>query len=110
VIIVAILLVAFVLFPLINRPQPEVTLVNGYESFQGLNYVYRVDVNVKNNGADGWVRVYAELSGAGRYEKLDKRIYLAKGESDSVQFSFDISIWGALTSPAVTYRAWAVAG
>ena len=23
-----------------NRPKPEITLVNGYESFQGLNYVY----------------------------------------------------------------------
>lgn len=108
VVIVAIVLIAFVLIPLINRPQPEITLVNGYESFQGLNYVYKVDVNVKNNGADGWVRVYAEISGAGRYEKQDHRTYLARGESESLQFVFDISLWGALTNPTITYRAWAV--
>lgn len=110
IVIIAIVLVsvfAFVFLSFINRPKPEITLVNGYESFQGLNYVYKVDVTIKNNGANGWVRVYAEISGAGRYEKQDQRISLASGESKSLQFVFDISLWGALTNPTITYRAWA---
>jgi hypothetical protein len=110
IIIVAIVLIsvfAFVFSTFINIPKPEVTLVNGYESFQGFNYVYKVDVSVRNNGASGWVKVYAEISGAGRYEKQYKRIYLASGESDARQFVFDISLWGALTNPTITYRAWA---
>jgi len=84
-------------------------MVSGYESLQGLlNYVYKVDVTVKNNGADGTCMVYAEISGAGRYEKKYQRIYLTNGESRSLQFVFDISLWGAITSPSITYRAWAV--
>ena len=66
-------------------------------------------MTVRNKGADGWIRVYAEISGAGRYEKQDQRIYLASGESKTLQFVFDISLWGALTNPVISYRAWAVA-
>ena len=109
-IVIGIVVIASLIFAynILNRPKPEITLVNGYESFQGLNYVYKVDVTVKNNGADGWIKVYAEISGAGRYEKQEKRTYLANGESKSLQFVFDISLWGAITSPSITYRAWAV--
>ena len=76
-------------------------VVNGYESFQGLNYVFVVDVTVRNNGADGWIKVYAEISGAGRYEKQDQRIYLANGKSKRLRFVFDISFWGALGNPSI---------
>lgn len=89
IVIVASIVVAY---NFLNRPNPEITLLNGYEAFQGLNYVYKVDVRVENNGADGWVKVYAEISGAGRIEKLDKRTYLASGESKTLQFVFDISV------------------
>lgn len=106
IIVIASIVVAY---NFLNRPNPEITLLNGYEAFQGLNYVYKVDVRVENNGANGWVKVYAEISGAGRIEKLDKRTYLASGESKTLQFVFDISVWGALTNPTITYRAWAVA-
>ena len=95
-------------YNILNRPKPEITLVNGYESFQGLNYVYKVDVTVKNNGADGWIKVYAEISGTGRYEKQEERTYLTNGESKSLQFVFDISFWEAISSPSITYHAWAV--
>ena len=110
-IVIGIVVIASSIFAysILNRPKPEITLVNGYESLQGLNYVYKVDVTVKNNGADGWVKVYAEISGAGRYEKQNQRIHLANGESESLQFVFDISLWGALTSPSISYEAWAVA-
>lgn len=108
-IIIVIVVFASVFILVINRPRPEITLVNGYESLQGLNYVFKVDATVKNNGASGWVKVYASISGAGRYEKQDQRIYLASGESRSLQFVFDISLWGALSSPSISYKAWAVA-
>jgi len=109
-IVIGIVVIASLIFAynILNRPKPEITLVNGYESFQGLNYVCKVDVTVKNNGADGWIKVYAEISGAGRYEKQEERIYLANGGSRSLQFVFDISLWGAISSPSITYRAWAV--
>lgn len=107
IIIVLIAVVAFVFLTFVNKPKPQIMVVNGYEGFQGLNYVYYVDVSVRNNGVDGWVRVYAEINGAGRFEQQDKRIYVASGQSNSLQFVFDISLWGALSNPAISYRTWA---
>jgi hypothetical protein len=110
IIIVLVAVVAFVFSAFVNTPKPQITLVNGYEGLQGLNYVYYVDVSVKNNGADGWIRVYVEINGAGRFEQQDKRVYVASGQSNSLQFVFDISLWGVLTNPTISYRAWANAG
>jgi len=58
--------------------------------------------------ADGWIKVFAEISGAGKYEKQDERVHLASGESRQLTFTFDINLWGALFS-SMTYKAWAVA-
>jgi uncharacterized protein (TIGR02588 family) len=111
VVIIALVVFAFVfLIPIINRPRPEITLVSGYGVFQGSINQYIINVTVKNNGADGWVRVYAEIYGAGMYEKQDQRIYLASGESKSLQLVFDIP--GALpflSTPPISYKACAVA-
>lgn len=94
-----------------NQPKPRITLGNGYEiSFaHDLNRMYVVNATVKNSGADGWVKVSARIYVAGRYMRQDQRIYLASSESKSLQFVFDISFWGAKTSPSVSYRVWAVA-
>jgi hypothetical protein len=110
IIIVLVAVVAFVYFVFVNIPKPQITLVSGHEGFQGLNYVYYVDVSVKNNGVDGWIRVYAEINGAGRVEQQDKRVYVAGGQSNSLQFVFDISLLGSLSNPTISYRAWANAG
>ena len=107
IVIIAIALVVFVLLPKVNSPNPEIVMVNGHEGFQGLNYVYYVDATVKNNGVSGWVTLYAEINGAGRYEKQDRQVYLGNGESKSETFSFDISLWGSLTNPSISYKAWA---
>jgi hypothetical protein len=72
-----------------------------------LNYVAYVDVGVKNNGGEGWITVYVEIEGAGKYEKKEQRIYVASGETRQLQFVFDISLWNALFS-SMTYRAWAI--
>jgi len=109
VVVVVLVLFTFVLIPIINRPRPEITMVQGYSSLQGLNIVFIVDSTVKNEGGAGWVKVYAEISGYGRYEKQDQRIYLASGESETLKFTFDVSLWGILGSPSIIYRVWAVA-
>jgi hypothetical protein len=102
VIIVAAIGAAYVL---INQPRPEITLTNGHDGFQGLNYVAFVDVNVKNNGAAGFVTVHSELSGGGRFEQQEQTVYLNAGEIKSVQFVFDISFWNSLFS-SMSYRVW----
>jgi len=93
----------------LNRPKPEVILLDGYESFRGfLNYVYVVDVGVKNNGEGGWITVYAEITGMGKYEEQSKQLYLENNQEEILKFVFDVSVWGALTSPSIQYRAWVV--
>ncbi len=49
---------------LYSRPKPEIISVYGHEGLYGLNYVYYVEVTVRNNGGDGWIKVFAEISGA----------------------------------------------
>lgn len=90
-----------------DKPKPKVTSVEG-ELSPDLKR-YKVNVAVENNGADGWVVVYARIVVAGKYRRQDQRIYLVNGENESLQFAFDISFWGATTSPSVSYRAWAEA-
>jgi flagellar basal body-associated protein FliL len=92
----------------VSLPKPEITKLDGYGGFQqNLNWVFYVDVTVKNNGEEGNVIVYAEISGAGKYEKKEQLVYLAKGESKDLRFTFDISFWNAVFSQ-ITYKAWAV--
>lgn len=69
-----------------------------------------VEVTVRNNGGDGWIKVFADISGAGKYEKQEQRIYLRNGETRDLVFIFDISFLRTLFSLGdITYRAWAVA-
>ena len=107
IVIVSIYTVYTILIPLINRPKPDITLLDGHDGFQGLNYVVYVDVGVKNNGGEGWITVYAELNSAGRYEEKNQRIFIASGEAKQLQFVFDVSFWSTAFS-SMTYRAWAV--
>ena len=92
------------IMPFLNRPKPDIVLLDGRDGFQGLNYVAFVDVGVRNNGGEGWVTVYAELEGSGYYEELNQRVYLASGETKNLQFVFDISFWHQGFS-SLTYRA-----
>jgi len=65
-------------------------------------------MGVKNRGGEGWVVVYAELRGGGRYEEKWSRIYMAFGETKQLRFVFDVDFWNTLFS-SMTYKAWAVA-
>lgn len=110
-VIIGIVIIAFTVFYLVNRPvdgRLEITLLDGFVSMDtGLNCLYTVDVTVKNNGGGQWVKVYAEISGSGRYEKKDQyqRTYLDTGESKPLNYVFDISFW---EDHEPSYRAWCV--
>jgi len=92
---------------LLNPTNPEITMVSGEEGLEGLNYVFRVNVNVRNNGGAGQIEVFAQINGAGRYEEESQVITLSEGESRSMQFVFDISFLGSLGNPQISYKAWA---
>jgi predicted nucleic acid-binding Zn ribbon protein len=104
IIIIAIWGIPRFIMPFLNRPKPDIVLLDGHDGFQGLNYVAFVDVGVRNNGGEGWVTVYAELEGSGYYEELNQRVHLASGETKNLQFVFDISFWHQGFN-ALTYRA-----
>ena len=110
VIIASIFLAFSLLYPLVNRPRPEIVSKYGHDGFQGLDYVLFVEVTVRNSGGDGWIKVFSDVSGAGKYEKQEQRVYLRNGETKDLDFVFDISFLGTLFSLGdLTYRAWAVA-
>jgi len=101
--------VGYLVFPVVFGPKPEIVTRDAHEGFEGLNYVYFIDVTVKNNGESGYVKIFAEINGAGRYEKQDRRIYLGCDESKQETFAFDISLLGSLTQPSISYKVWTVA-
>lgn len=105
--IIVLAIVAYAFLPKLSGPDPQITMTNGREGFSGLNYVYYVDATVKNNGASGYVTVYGEINGAGRYEQKSTNLYLENGQSQSITLTFDISVLGSLSNPSISYRAWA---
>jgi hypothetical protein len=111
VLVIATNLAAFTSYVLgrsvINPPKPEVTMVSGEGGFEGLNYVFRVDVNVRNIGGAGTIEVFAQINGAGIYDEASQKIYLDEDSSQSLQFVFDVSVLGPLEDPSISYEAWA---
>jgi len=89
------------LYSLMNPPKPEITSKSG----QGVMYAYYVEATVRNNGGDGWIKVFAEVSGAGEYQKQDQRVHLASGESLDLIFTF----YRDSPFSSISYRVWAVA-
>lgn len=110
VIVASFILLLNPLSRILNPPRPEIVSKYGHDGFQGLNYVLYVEVTVRNNGGEGWIKVFADISGAGKYEKQEQRVYLRTVETKDLNFVFDISFLGTLFSLGdITYRAWAVA-
>lgn len=116
ILVIATLFVSFSMFSgssniftrFINPPRPEIISKYGHDGFHGLNYVFFVDVTVRNNGGEGWIKVFADMEGAGRYEKKDVRIWLGSSETKKLTFTFDVSFLGTLFSLGnLKYRAWA---
>jgi len=101
-----------------SPPSPFITYT-GYKSFNGRE-LFKVNVTVKNDGGDGWVKVYAEISIAGQNKEQEpQRVFLANGETQSLQFVFEIDPYSisptlplgvyptGIPTPEITYRAWA---
>src|SRR3989304_7006656 len=66
-----------------SPPSPFITYT-GYKSFNGRE-LFKVNVTVKNDGGDGWVKVYAEISIAGQNKEQEpQRGFLANGETQSL--------------------------
>ena len=104
IVIVALAVVVFVLLPILNSPNPEIISFNGHQD----SYTYYVDVNVKNNGASGWVTIYAEIDTADQYQKQEAKLYLGNGEIQSKTFSFTLQFDAGQVGKQIHYEAWAV--
>lgn len=103
--IIAVIIGASILLLVINRPNPEITSHNGWKN----GNTYYVEVTVKNNGASGWVKVYAQIDSAGQFEKQEARVYLENGESKPKTFLFNIDFPEGAIGQDLTYTTWAVA-
>lgn len=88
------------------KADPQVTGLSGHEGFQGFNYVYYVEVTVKNRGAKGTITVYAEINTTGKYEQKQQTFYIPSGVEQTVQFVFNLNLWQSLGSQ-IRYKAWA---
>lgn len=102
--VAAIVIISVAVF-LLSLPRPEIVLTDGHDGLEGLNYVVYLDVSARNNGGSGWVTVHAELSGGGRFEQQEQRVYIGAGETKNVQFVFDVTIWNSLFS-SMQYKTW----
>lgn len=88
---------------LASLPKTEVT--NMESVYSNDNRFLYFHVTISNKGGAGWVRVYAEVSGEGVYEKQDQRIFLESGELRELSFTFNVT-WNGTP---IYCRAWAVA-
>jgi hypothetical protein len=89
-------------------PQPEVTSTsNGWGNY---GFTYVLYITVKNNGAGGNVKVFAEVkavqTGNTRFAQTeDRTVYLDGGGSTTITIEFN-SEW--FTVSDVTHRVWAI--
>jgi len=81
-----------------------------YETDESCKFV--VDVTVVNNGGEGWVGIRCRISSPGMSGTEFKRRYLARGETQVVQFE-DHGFKSPYTHPDLckisSYEAWIVA-
>ena len=54
---------------------------------------YTVEVVVKNNGGDGFVKVFAEINAFGEEMEKSERIFLEHTGQKSVEFVFNLDPW-----------------
>ena len=69
------------------RPNPEITLVTGYMDFEtDESCKFIVNVTVVNNGGEGWIGIRCRISSPVSCQTELKSRYLARGETQVVQF------------------------
>jgi uncharacterized membrane protein len=86
----------------------QVTKTEGFDTFQGFNYVFVVKCGVTNKGLfGGTAKVTSTFSGQGKSEKQTKQIYVGNGEYKEVEFIYDISFWRGIFDPSYfTYQCY----
>jgi len=104
-IVIAIVLVASVLFLFFNRPYPLPQIV--YQKERQEEYQFFIDVGVRNSGADGWVRVYAQLESPVQFELNDTRLYLENAEAKSLTFTFLLESGQGSVEQMIKTTVWA---
>ena len=104
-VIVTVIVGASILLFLINRPNPEIISHNGWQ----IGSTYHVEVTVKNNGASGWVKVYAQIDTTGQFDKQETRVFLENGEIKPKTFLFNINSSEGAIGQDLLYTTWAVA-
>ena len=94
------------------RPNPKITLVTGYMAYEtDESCKFIVNVTVVNNGAEGWISIRCRISSPGMSQTEFKSRYLARGETQVVQFEC-YGFKGPYTHPDLcnisSYEAWIV--
>jgi hypothetical protein len=73
--------------------------------FEGINYVFYIDVVVQNTGnASGQARVWSELNQNSNHYEKHQDVYLSAGESQSFTFKYaEYSYW---STDSGGYQVW----
>lgn len=101
VVIIALIAVTMLVWIVVLKPFPTVTdLVARQEGYQ-----YDVDVSLNNNGGDGWVKVYAQIESDAQLEVKDTRLFMSRGETNSLTFTFTLEFGSSVEK--ISYKAWA---
>ncbi len=104
-IVIAILIVAAVLFLYLNRPLPYPVVVSQNERQEEHQLI--VDAGVRNDGADGWVTVHAQLELSNQVEVKDTRLYLENGKFKLLTFTFSVAFEQGSSGQVIKTTVWA---
>ena len=85
-----------------SSPSPEIINENGYRLFTPAD-IYTIEVEVKNNGGTGFVKVHAELNAYGESMEKTERILLENGDIRNIKFVFNLDPYTNTPSPTETF-------
>ena len=89
-------------------PRPEVVSYDASSRLDGLDYMVIISGQVKNNGKDGKVVVFAELEN-GSYWKKEQTVYIRRDHTMILQFNFPEAELLEQELDAYDYKVWAKA-
>lgn len=93
-----------------NPPNPTILNSNGGEYLENGGYVYKIIGTVKNEGGDGYVKVYANLTlGTNTHAQQNQRLFFAEFEERGIEFSFINVYMNFTTGSKYDYALWAEA-
>lgn len=115
VLVIVGVLAAFVFLRGVMQPtsKAEPIVTDTTVGFDNYGRTYRLFVTVHNNGANGQVKVFAEVKAVqngnvGFAQTQDKSAYIDNGGSTTITFEFN-SDWLALSDIQLSRNVWAIA-